>query len=225
MNKMGKFSGMSYPGGCEIYGDNHKVHIFERDGHTKYEICKKRNLKVNPVLLMLPLLDVAIVFAPEIYAFVAAILPEDTGDFLSIIPEWAVAAISAAGTAVFLYYILRMLILSRRWHGCEHKLIAAAENNDIINAKEYSPIQDSCGTTYVFTMFMSSLVAYLLFGQVYITFIVIMLILESKTFHKYNAMGIAIGRFIQKYNALEPEGYKLHVGMKGMKELVKADGG
>ena len=91
-----KFTGMSYPGGCELYGNTRKIHIFERDGRTKYEIAKKRNYKLNPMLLLFPIFDVALVAAPTIHAFIMEIFPEDImGNIFDWVPEWAITVISA----------------------------------------------------------------------------------------------------------------------------------
>jgi uncharacterized protein YqhQ len=221
-----KFSGISHPNGCNIYSDHFKLRIFERRGRTKYTISKRVNPQVNPLLVGFVVLDVAILFLPQIAGFITSLIPEDIGEGVSGAVEaypWLIDVLATAVFILYMYFIINMLLRTRRWHGCEHKLIAAAEENDIASAMSFSPIHDRCGTTYLLTMGIIMAIPLFLFGWFLFTLVAVGIILESKYFHMYNKPGILIGRLIQKYNAIEPEGYKLHVGIRGMKELVERE--
>ncbi len=219
-----KLSGVSYSEGCIIHGTNHSVNISEQNGRTRYKINKKFNLGINPVLLIFPIADILIFSLPVLTEFIEKImlqyLPSETTGMLESIPDWAVYVILTVATIFLLYEAIKILLETRKWHGCEHKLINAAHNNDIENARDYPTFADRCGTTYIFTIVIVMLVMIFLFSQPVLTIAGIVMIIESKFFHKYNKIGIEIGRLIQKYNAIEPEGYTMHVGIKGVKELI-----
>jgi len=128
-----------------------------------------------------------------------------------------------------LYFI--MLRGVRKWHGCEHKVISAAENNDIDNAKKYSPIHERCGGTLMPTIF----VGYAIWGIVvwqtgfafgFLTFVTVLIYFNVKYFHKYDKVGIWFGKWLQRHATVsEPDDWQLELGKVAMKNLYLAETG
>jgi len=137
------------------------------------------------------------------------------------------------GLIIFLYGSLYFLIMRgvKTWHGSEHKIISAMENNDLENANTYDPIHERCGGTLLPTMFVSifiwMIIAYhtgILIGQY--TFLSFCIYLNIKVFHKYDKVGIWVGKWIQRHFTIaEPETWKMELGKKGAREFLKAENG
>ena len=128
---------------------------------------------------------------------------------------------------LFLYFVLVRSV--RRWHGTEHKVIAAIENNDIDNAKSYSPIHERCGGTllptiifaYAVWIFFASYTG-IIFGQM--TFIALFIVANVKVFHKYDKFGIWFGKQFQRYFSVsEPHDWQLDMGKIAVRNLLLAE--
>ncbi|MDP3728511.1 MAG: DUF1385 domain-containing protein [bacterium] len=68
-------------------------------------------------------------------------------------------------TILILYiYLISLMPDIRRtfqYHGAEHKVVNAYENNDLKNAKKYSRIHVRCGTSFILFVFALSIIVYL----------------------------------------------------------------
>lgn len=222
-----KFGGMSTAGGMSLFGPNYTASINE-DG-----FMIERKLFRSPINY-LPLFDIALLglFALLEYSrffekvdFIAASLSEQQMKIITIL------ALSAFLWVAF-YFIRRIpdyIVAFRRfrkWHGCEHKVIAAAENNDLGGAGKYSRVNDRCGATFILTIMAVYLLWIAFLGTPFGVFSVVYLVIlaESKYFHKYNAFGILVGRKIQeRATTAEPPEHMLKAGENGMEALIELE--
>jgi hypothetical protein len=121
----------------------------------------------------------------------------------------------------------------RRWHGLEHKSIAAAEQDDIANYEKYGVVNDRCGGT-----FLLSIYAYLLISICFVVFVLgvpgygaytmtaVMMYAEAKWFHQYNVIGIWFGRKLQKHaSTREPWDWQKKIGKEAITQLLNAERG
>ena len=235
---MGKYSGMSFGGffggGLTVSSQKFKLNIY-KDRKTKqytYNVKRKRIPTTFPVFFFIfPLLDLILYVAqyrPDIIITAGSKINIGLPSFY--IPIWIFNILMYSlliGLFIFLYYFSFKGVAT--WHGCEHKIIEAAEKNDVDNAILYSPISDRCGGTYMFSIYGSMAVYWFVafkFFNVFVpvgfmTFSVLIVFLESRLFHKYNFVGIWLGRKLQKYVTIkEPETWKIQLGIKGMNELI-----
>lgn len=135
------------------------------------------------------------------------------------------------GCLLFMYFAMFRGLA--RWHGQEHRAIAAAEAKDIENMEKYSVVNDRCGGTFILSIY-----AYLFIAIYFVVFVfhlpgygvytmtALMMYAEAKYFHHYNVLGIAFGRFIQKkFTTREPWPWQNQIGKEGITELMKAERG
>jgi len=135
---------------------------------------------------------------------------------------------------IFLEFSLLYLVIFRgvrTWHGSEHKLISAMENDDIDNAEKYDPIHERCGGTLMPTIIVAGICWSFVvtatgfpFGQ--FTFMSFFIFLNVRYFHKYDKVGIWFGKWLQRHATVsEPEPWKINLGRIAVKQLVKAENG
>jgi len=248
-----KFSGISFGGrnpNVTVYGKTHKV-IFGRikkgqnQGKFGYEVHENKGSwsSLKKLCVLFPMFDVVVfltyTFAGSVAQFfidLFAPISETIGPSLPTISisiellSWLIT-----GGLLCLYFLLYILLYIlvfkgvRKWHGTEHKVIIAAENHDIENAKKYDPIAERCGGTLLPTILLGYFVWVLifnytgiLFGQMTIT--TIFIFMNVKYFHKYDKVGIYVGKLVQKYLTIkEPDDWQLHLGKQAMKSLIEAE--
>ena len=215
MDKL-KLAGMSFPDHTQIYAKNFWVKI-DKDTYT---VKKRRG--VQPIFLF-PLIDL-LFFGWFYYArpgLVKAYAPVSNPVLDGIL---ALAfLIFFIGCAIFL---ISSFVKIRKWHGCEHKAIAAAMAGDLENIKKYSPIHDSCGGTYLFSLYLGMAAWFTFVGSPIgvFSFLLIIMVLESRYFHKHNRLGIWIGRQIQRITTTEPPDEILEMGKRGVGALMMREG-
>jgi len=239
-----KFGGFSFGGKyphVTVFGKKHKLR-FGRSKKKKgyiYEVLEKRKIDffMKYFYFLFPLYDLFVYFVlnppkqvtetvKPVSDTIANVLP-DTGLYIS---SWIYILIMIFYTFT-LYYLLYLMMFKgvRKWHGTEHKIISAAENNDLKNVKTYNPIHERCGGTILPTFifgYVLFLVFYAITGIPYgeMTLVTILVFLNVKFFHKYDKFGIWFGKKFQKYVSIsEPDDWQLKLGTEGMKELVKAE--
>lgn len=232
-----KYSGISFGGifqRVKIYGDRF-VLIYGKDKNDlKYEVRPLTTFEKlsKKLYLLFPLLDVFIIIGALLFAFLTSILiPDPIGGET---PSKLFSLIAQYGPIVIIiieYVLLYKLIIKglATWHGSEHKIIAAMENNDIDNAKDYDPIHERCGGTLLPTIIFSQIVwSYfsmktgIFFGM--FTCMSFFVYLNVKFFHKYDKLGIWFGKWLQrKFTVREPHKWQLDIGIKGAKELIIAE--
>ena len=240
-----KFGGISFGGkkpSVRIYGDTHKLFFGRFKKEKKYgyvvEKKKKRDFFLKYFYLLFPLYDVFIYFSmypPESVVNAtkpvthgASEISKSLGGFY--IPSWGYVILMFL-YFFMVYYLLYLLIFRgvRPWHGTEHKVISAAESNDLKNVKSYNPIHERCGGTLLPTMALGYIIFLLLFYFIglqfgIMTIVTALVFLNVKYFHKYDKIGIWFGKKFQKYFSVkEPEDWQLKLGTEGMRELVKAE--
>lgn len=249
MEKKLKFGGISFGGkypNVSIYGKTHKAtfgrrRLGRKSSLLSYEFKISEKTKTNYFLryfyFFYPLIDVVKYFAmnpPKIITDIVNSIGDKVTSTITI-PSWFyhVVSICLVFLMITLYYLLYRLIFKgvRTWHGAEHKVISAAENNDLDNVKKYNPIHERCGGTLLPTIFLGYILWMILFlktGLMYgeFTIITILLFLNIKFFHKYDKIGIWVGKKIQKYFTVkEPDDWQIRLGTSAMKNLVKAEMG
>jgi len=250
MKQRKRFGGISFGGvfggGTTIFSKRYKLNIYKESKTKKWvKIIKKKKfpILIHTFFFVFPLIDIlyyVLEFKPNLVSgFFNWLLnkidsiPIDVTVPSFYIPLWLIN--------VILYFSIFLLLLvlyfvafkgMRRWHGCEHKVIAAAENDDIDNAIKYTPISTHCGGTYIFIAYFAlGLYWFIVFYFFHLnlpvgimTFVVLMIILESHFFHKYNRLGIWVGKILQRYCTVkEPELWQLKLGIDGMKKLVDVE--
>jgi len=247
MNKKLKFGGISFGGKkpyVRIYGRKYKL-FFGRDKKEKQygykvEKKKKKDFFLKYFYFLFPLYDLFVFFvlnppkavttATKPIVDTVSDIGESVGGFY--IPSWGIILLMFL-YAFTMYYMLYLVLFKgvRTWHGTEHKVISAAEEDNLKNAKKYNPIHERCGGTLLPTMLFGYFVFiafFFLTGIPYgeMTFITLLLFLNIKYFHKYDKFGIWFGKKFQKYISIsEPTDWQLKLGVKGMNELVKAEKG
>jgi uncharacterized protein YqhQ len=214
---------MSGATGMKLYGKHFSVKVTEEG----YII--KRSWSFSPLMLF-PIFD-AIIFAVYLVGasrwFAEFVTTLITGSHSQLFWDIIICLAIIAGSYIVLKIpqIIEVLRRFKRWHGCEHKVIAAAENNDLGNARNYSRINDRCGATFM----LSILITYALwmsfigpFGIFSITYLI--MVIESKLFHRYNVFGIYLGRKIQEHaTTAEPPQSMLNVGENAMDALIQSE--
>jgi len=225
---MTRFSGMSWNGGTKIFGENYSIKITEK----KYIIAKNKLPDfpfIIPFALVIDLVPTLFISLPNMVISGVTDLSPFWTRFLIFLSFFGMLAFDIG----MIYYLVRYILGSEKWHGLEHKLIAAAEKNDVENAGDYSPINDRCGGTY-----MLSMVAYLfiaLFISTYVigtfpfgflTIAALLVVAESRLWHMHNTPGIRFGRWLQqKFTVREPTTAMLQKGIIGMKYLLEIENG
>jgi hypothetical protein len=192
-----------------------------------YMIRPKRHWRVNPVLLLFPVIDALILFLPLVIIWTASLFPE-TADGVARWSDANPVVVSALGFLVLgVYFTVLFRILfgkhTAKWHGLEHKLIRAEEEGRVWDARNVSPINDRCGTTYLLSLAVVMVVSLVVFGWIFLTLCLLTVVVEGKWFHRYNTPGLLLGRWIQKHNALEPPPEWLASGITGMTELISLE--
>lgn len=225
---MTRFSGMSWNGGTKIFGEKYSIRITEK----KFVLSKNKLPDfpfIIPFAVVIDLVPILIIELPNMAI-------EGVAD---ISPFWARFFIffSFFGMLAFdlgmIYYLVRYILGSERWHGLEHKLIAAAEKGDIENTANYSPINDRCGGTYMLSMLAYLGIALIITTHVIGTFpfgiltiAALLVVAESRVWHQYNTPGIRFGRWLQqKFTVREPSASMIQKGIIGMKYLLDLESG
>jgi len=240
-----------YGGGTIIYSKKYKLNIF-KDFKTK-EWKKVINKKKLPITIPLPILVFPIfdgmyftlLFFPRLFlegfkaidsgvAWILSFLPKSsgTGTTISTNPIYTQIILYGViiGLIIFVYFFVFRGVAY--WHGCEHKVIAAGRNNDLKNVRKYNTIDDRCGGTFMLTMWGAMIFYWFLFFYIFnwfvpfgiFTFILFIMVIESKWFHSYNKLGIWFGRKLQKkLTVKEPHDWQLKLGVEGMTKLIDCE--
>jgi uncharacterized protein YqhQ len=256
MSKIKKrFGGMSFGGifggGTIIFSKRYKLFIFkDRKTKTWKQVIKKKKLPITFHIMflffllfdgMFYIMEFKSVWVNNLFIGIGKFLfgdmtaQEVRNIFSPIfsIPLWVwelIVYVIIGFLLLFLYFFWLRGV--RKWHGCEHKVIEAAINDDIYNAEKYTPISNKCGGTYMLTMYVS-MGAYWVLSTTFFhislpvgvfTFVLLMIFIESRVFHKYNKIGICFGRWLQKkITVSEPEPWQLKLGIGGMKKLIDVE--
>jgi len=240
-----RFGGISFGGNYPhviIFGKKYKT-VFGRDRKNndyRFEVKKKTrwDFFLKYFYFLFPLIDVLqyVTYNPP-QSVSHAVKPavEKTAEVSESMGGFYISAIGVLLvtllymlTFFYLYYYLIFRGV-RTWHGTEHKVISAAEENDIENAKKYNPIHERCGGTLLPTIFLGYFIyifiyAYTGFPFGEFTIVTILLFLNVKFFHKYDKFGIWFGKKFQKYFSIsEPSDWQLKIGQKAMGNLLKAE--
>lgn len=251
-----KFSGMSFGGrypGVTIRGKKHKA-IFGKLDNSKrekkrfgkmwrkngYGFCVKKKrfgdiFMSMMIFVLFPLIDLSVFSTYYILSNVKIKVPSviiSAGQKLSTIPPIFQNILLIVWFVLWLFLIYYLVFRGvRKWHGTEHKLIASAENNDIENAKKYSPIHERCGGTLMPTILLGYIIWMFIYSRTGIIFggysiIGVLIFCNIKFFHKYDKIGIWFGKLLQKYVTVkEPNNWQLSLGKVAMKNLYLAEEG
>jgi len=234
-----KYSGVSFGGIIQrvlIMGKKYTlVYGYDRK-EDKYGYGIKENSRfsfLKKMYFIFPLFDLGGIIGYFFMMWILSMGGGGTGPPSDpLIPSY-VWEIIMYGLIFSMYVILYFLIMRgvRTWHGSEHKIIASMEKNDLDNAKNYDPIHERCGGTLLPTIFVAAFIwlyiaSYtgIIFGQY--TFITICVYMNVKLFHKYDKIGIWVGKWVQRHFTIsEPEDWKLKLGQAGARQFLKAEKG
>lgn len=238
-------------GGTTIFSKRYKLSIYKdyKTKEWKQKIKKKRlPIVLHFMFLFFPLFDglfyiiefksywitnTVIAIGKFIFGDITKSEAIDIMQPVISVPSWVwdVIVYGLIGfLLIFLYYFWLRGI--RKWHGCEHKVIAAAEKDDINNAISYDPVNDKCGGTYMLSIYFGMGFYWFLSTRVFLlsipvgvfTFVLFIMIIESRLFHKYNKIGIWFGRWLQRKITIdEPFDWQLNLGIDGMKKLIDCE--
>lgn len=232
-----KFSGVSFGGifqRVHVHGKSYKATFGKVWKKKEYNFSVKK-MKTNDKVFsrfyfFFPLIDVSAFLVSQLIIFLGKVLG---GSGIMPIVSSDVLQSILIGFLIFEYLFLYFVLIRgvRKWHGTEHKVISALENNDIDNAKSYSAIHERCGGTLIPTIIFASCVWYffasytgLVFGHM--TFISLFIVANVKVFHKYDKFGIWFGKLFQKYFSVrEPDDWQLNIGKIAVKNLLLAEQG
>jgi len=240
-----RFGGMSFGGKyphVTIFGKTHKLRFGRSKKEKAYGFTVKKKNKIDFFLkyfyFLFPLYDLFVYFVlnppkqvTETVKPVSDVIIKHSPKIEGLyIPSWIYILILILYTFALYYGMYLMMFKGvRKWHGTEHKVISAAENNDLKNVKSYNPIHERCGGTILPTFifgYILFLIFYAITGIPYgeMTLVTILVFLNIKFFHKYDKFGIWFGKKFQKYVSIsEPDDWQLKLGTEGMKELVRAE--
>ena len=247
MDKKLKFGGISFGGSkprVTVYGKTHKLGFGRNKKEKKYGFVIKKQKRTDFFLryfyFLFILYDLFVYFVfnpPEAVTTATKPIADTVSDVAAnmggfYVPTWGIFLLMFI-YIFMIYYILYIFIFKgvKPWHGTEHKIISAAENNDLDNVKKYNPIHERCGGTLIPTMILGYVIWFIMYsttGFMYgeMTIIVTLLFLNIKVFHKYDKVGIWFGKKFQKYCSIkEPEDWQLKLGTEGMRNLLKAEQG
>jgi uncharacterized protein YqhQ len=207
---------MSFPNSTEIFADKYYVHI-DRDG---FRIRKR--FGIQPIFLF-PLFDIFYAWGLQIQNILIKFVITSLVPGI-VTPEMSML-LSIGSFLVMILFFMGIIYFVRKvriWHGCEHKAIAAAEANDLDNIERYSTIHDSCGGTYLLSLYLGMAVWFTIIKSPVgvFSFMFIILFIESRFFHKYNRLGIWLGRKIQRITTKEPPNDLLSITRRGMSALL-----
>ena len=223
-----KYSGISFPNSTHVFGRNCALKIYkDKKGIVWHRITKRWLgwIPFNPVILLFPLIDIVIAILlssgdniTDSVDRLNLIFPNLGSAFLLVVFLLELTAIG-----VLIYMVLRKNDQCK-WHGLEHRLIAAAEHNSIDTAEYFSIISDRCGATYFPTIFVVFVFLTILNTGGFLTLAFLAMFIEAKTFHPYNKIGLRFGRWLQKkYTTDEPDHEMMIAGKEGMKELMEME--
>jgi uncharacterized protein YqhQ len=209
-----KLAGISWKNGTLITNGTYSLEITA----DSYQIRKRI---ISPhILVFFAGIDLALFLLVLGIGYISVTF--ETGDVFSA----ALLAVIAWSFNIYMFWRIFGKRL-REWHGLEHKLIAAAEHNDVKNAATYSPINDRCGGTYFLSIPVYLALATTLtvvlgiapFGVLTLTGC--LMTIEAKTFHQYNIPGIRFGRWLQKHvTTREPGADLLEKGIPAMEQFM-----
>jgi uncharacterized protein YqhQ len=241
-DKAKRYSGVSFGGIFQkvtIYGNKYTLEFGKNRGKS-YGYSIKKNTRFMSLMsrfyLLFPLLDIGVVAGYFFSSYLDEMFKNTSLPSVDIgitIPEIYIQIFWYF--FVFSQYVLLYFLFMRgvsKWHGTEHKFISALEDNESIDdVKKYNPIHERCGGTLMPTIIFASVMWYfiysytgILFGQM--TFMTFCIFLNVRYFHKYDKIGLWVGKRIQKYFTIrEPDEWQLELGKVAVKEFLLAEKG
>lgn len=233
-----RFSGVSFGGifqRVHVHGKDYKATFGKVWRKKEYDFSVKK-MKIDDKIFsrfyfFFPLIDVAAFLFYLFFNFLGGII-DSSGIKVPTVSPVAIQ-VGVIVFIIFEYLFLYLILIRgvRKWHGTEHKVISALENNDIDNAKSYSAIHERCGGTLIPTIIFAYILWYffalytgIVFGN--FTFITLFIVVNVKVFHKYDKFGIWFGKLFQKYFSVkEPDDWQLDIGKVAVRNLLLAEQG
>ena len=244
------FGGMARWDGLDLFGPNYMSLAHRRDGeiHVKIEPSSIRRPK-NPAVLRLSRLPVI-----RSFFFWGRLLYQVVGSLWTLLffavtmgILWLFVRLMESGSGdgplggVFAYFatvpILPILLLFfatmklspiGRYHGAEHKAVAAYEKYGEVtlqNARAASRLHPRCGTNILAYIVLAALLDPLIawWGYAVLQFI---LISEAWFVFGKTRPSIAVGNLLQRYlTTTEPRRAELEVAVESLNQLLKAEQG
>jgi uncharacterized protein YqhQ len=138
----------------------------------------------------------------------------------------------------YIYVISLMPDIKRvfQYHGAEHKVVNAHENNDLKNVKKYSTLHPRCGTSFIIFVLFLSIIVYMLVPLEFSFWaklgirILLLPIIAGIAFELIKLSGkyrkskfilalISPGLLLQKMTTREPDADQIEVALKAFREV------
>lgn len=169
---------------------------------------------------------------------------------LRFMPAWPPLALNLLEGLVRLLIFLGYVVLITRWgdvkrffqyHGAEHKVIFGYENGemfDLNRINEYSTRHPRCGTSFILTVMVVSIILFSFFGWpvLWQRIVLRLLLLPVVAGLSYEAIRLSArsksplacflsvpGLWLQKLTTLEPDRGQLEVAMRALEAVLQTD--
>lgn len=246
------FGGMARWGGLDLFGPNYMSEAWRKDGEIHVRV-EPSNLwrPTDPIALRLSRMPII-----RSVFFWARLLVQVVGSIWTLV--FFAATMAALWLFVYLmdlgrgagggflgglfgffadFPILPLLVLFfasmkltsiGRYHGAEHKAVAAYEKHGEVTlegARRASRIHPRCGTNILSYIILAALIDPLIDGWWY-AILQFILISEAWFMFGQTRPSIAVGNFLQRYfTTTEPNRSELEVAVESMKQLLEAEEG
>lgn len=216
------FAGISTPIGITFYGDHYRATVREpisirgtkiHRGDAK--IIIKKATKSNPIYT-----PIAIFVGIDLLLIAYCLITSASINVRFSNPS---SILDYALTGIFICGMVALLRTTRGYHGAEHKVIAAAENNDVDMARAYSPIHPRCGTNLLLPYVLLTIVISRSFFPMFGVPMAISYMAMKHAPPVQRVFGAA-GGILQKITTTEPTERELNNAIRGMRALMDAEG-
>jgi hypothetical protein len=227
------FGGMARWDGLDLFGPNYTSIAYRRKGeiHVKVEPSALRN-PTNPAVQRVSRWPIIRSFFLWGRVFVQVF--GSVWSLLFFVGTLAVLWIfvrlmqlgSGAGTILLIFFAVMKLTPLGRYHGAEHKAVAAYEKYGEVtlqNARNISRIHPRCGTNILLYIILAALLDPLIawWGYAILQFI---LISEAWFIFGKTRPSIAVGNFLQRhFTTTEPRRSQLEVAVEAINRLLRAE--
>ena len=239
---MSNLGGLSGPLGITFFGENYRASLYTPISIgwkgiklKPREVSIKKSVVKNEMKLFLGiLLIIDIIFNSRTFileqltnlwsvtiAYVPFSLPEEYTKPVLDFPWILLVLFLQICVISFMAYSMK---LTRSFHGSEHKVIAAAENNDLTNALKYSRIHPRCGTNILPMYFVYiSILSYLFFPMMLGGTAIVLSLYTIQKVPPIGKLSVTIGSKLQLLTTKEPLEKQLNDAIKSMEYLLDAE--
>ena len=233
-----KFSGFSGPFGITFFGDKYKAELstdfkiswkgIKVHRHTvtvKKTVIKHEQMILFGVFILVDILfnfsHVIISIIDNLISKIPVSVPQEVTHTASKIP---IIEILILFELILIALFIWSMKYTKMYHGSEHKVISAAENNDLQNAKNYSRIHPRCGTNLIPMYIVYVIVFSTIFNPYKLAGMsMIMSLFTLKYIPIIDKLSIIIGNKLQLLTTKEPSEQQLNNAIKSLELLIKTE--